>query len=53
MQKDREKEPLDILNGSSQEGLFAHFPEAKHASKAQTMIDLGLRKRTFNGLFPP
>lgn len=42
-----------ILNRSGQETLFTHVLNAEHASKAQTMIFFGLRKRTFNCLFAP
>ena len=46
-------EPLDVLNSGGQEGLFAHIPDSEHASIAQTMVDLGLRKGAFNCLFSP
>ena len=33
-EKEEGKDPLDILNSGSQEGLFAHVADAEHACKA-------------------
>lgn len=41
------------MNGGSQESLFTHVADAEHASKAQAVINLGLRERTFYGMFAP
>jgi len=47
------RKPLHVLNSSGQETLLTHVLNTEHASKAQAMIFLGLRKRMFNGLFAP
>ena len=52
-EKEEGKDSLDILNSGGEEGLFAHVADAEHASKAQTVINFGLRERTFNCLFAP
>ena len=52
-EKEEGKDPLNILNSGSQEGLFAHVADAEHASKAQTVINFGLRERAFNCLLAP
>ena len=52
-EKEEGKDPLNILNSGGQEGLFAHVADAEHASKAQAVVLLSLRKRAFNGFFAP
>ena len=52
-EKEEGKDPLDILNSGGEESLFAHVANAEHASKAQTVINFGLRERAFNCLFAP
>ena len=52
-EKEEGKDPLDILNSGGQEGLFTHVADSEHASKAQTMVNFGLRERSFNCLLAP
>ena len=51
--KEEGKDAFDILNSGGQEGLFAHVADTEHASKAQTVVNFGLRKKAFNCLFAP
>jgi len=41
------------LDGSREEGLLIHVLQAEHASKAQAVVLLSLRKRAFNCFFAP
>jgi hypothetical protein len=42
-----------VLDGGGQEALLVHVANAEHASKAQAVQFLGLRKRSFNGFLTP
>ena len=47
----RGHQPLDILNGGGQEGLFAHVPDSEHAGMAETVVFFGLHEGAFDRLF--